>query len=107
MNIDDKMLNRDKELKKALDLEKLHFQRANPCYSGKIDYSSENLKKSFTQKECDALHGKYNSTGGICIRNNINLSNTILNIHFSKYIYLSFDRTFSKVLLTALFQKCF
>jgi len=74
MNIDDKMLNRDKELKKALDLENLHFQRANPCYLGKIDYASENLARTFTHKECDALHGKYNATGGICIRENVNLS---------------------------------
>lgn len=76
MNVNDKMLNRDKELKKALDLEMLHFQRTNPCYTGKTDYTTENLKKTFTQKQCDALHGKYNSTGGICIRNNVNLSNT-------------------------------
>ena len=76
MNINDKMTNRDKELKKALDFETLHFQRANPCYTGKTDYSTENLKKTFTQKECEKLHGKYNPTGGICIRNNINLSNT-------------------------------
>ena len=81
MNVDDnildinKMLNRDIEQKKALDLEMLHFQRTNPCYTGKIDYSNEKLKKTFTQKECDALHGKYNPKGGVCIRDNVNLSN--------------------------------
>jgi hypothetical protein len=72
----DKMSNRDKEVKKALDFEMLHFKRTNPCYTGKVDYSTEKLNKTFTQKECTMLHGKFTPNGGLCMKNNVNLSNS-------------------------------
>jgi len=60
-----KMSNRDKELKKQLNLEIKQYKLANPCVIGQIDNKDKNLLRKYTAKECRTLNGQL-FLNGVC-----------------------------------------
>jgi len=67
------MSNRDKEIKKNLNLEIKQYKRANPCVIGKIDHKDKNLLRKYTAKECRTLNGQL-FLNGVCKNNDKNYS---------------------------------